>query len=64
MQIHSNFLGQHIENGSADVSRVLRQLSEGFAGHGAAIAPARALGSLSALVQREANVLAYVDGCC
>jgi len=25
-------------------------------------APARALGTLSALVQREANVLAYIDG--
>ena len=29
---------------------------------GAAAAPARALGSLAALVQREANVLAYIDG--
>jgi DHA2 family multidrug resistance protein len=61
-QVHSNFLGQHIENGSADVSRILAQLSAGFAGHGAASAPARALGSLSALVQRESNVLAYIDG--
>jgi len=61
-QIHSNYLGQHLENGSADVTRILRQLSESFAGHGAAIAPARALGSLSALVQRESNVLAYIDG--
>jgi DHA2 family multidrug resistance protein len=26
------------------------------------IAPARALGTLAALVQREANVLAYIDG--
>jgi MFS transporter, DHA2 family, multidrug resistance protein len=61
-QIHSNFLGQHLENGSANVSRILRQLAEGLAGHGASIASARALGELSALVQREANVLAYIDG--
>jgi MFS transporter, DHA2 family, multidrug resistance protein len=61
-QIHSNFIGQHVANGSFNVDRMLKQLSEGFAGHGAAIAPARALGSLSALVQREANVLAYIDG--
>ena len=61
-QIHSNFLGQHLESGSADVVRILKQLSDSFAGHGAAAAPARALGSLSALVQRESNVLAYADG--
>jgi DHA2 family multidrug resistance protein len=61
-QIHSNFLGQHLENGSTDVARILRQLTNGFAGRGAAAAPGRALGSLSALVQRESNVLAYIDG--
>jgi MFS transporter, DHA2 family, multidrug resistance protein len=61
-QIHSNFLGQHIERGSDQVARMLKQLADGFASHGAATAPARALGSLSALVQRESNVLAYVDG--
>jgi MFS transporter, DHA2 family, multidrug resistance protein len=61
-QIHSNFIGQHVANGSADVSRILQQLSGSFASHGAASAPARALGSLAALVQREANVLAYIDG--
>jgi MFS transporter, DHA2 family, multidrug resistance protein len=61
-QIHSNFLGQHLAGGSADVARILKQLSEGFASHGAANAPARAMGSLSALVQRESNVLAYADG--
>jgi MFS transporter, DHA2 family, multidrug resistance protein len=61
-QIHSNYLGQHIENGSDNVTRMLKQLSDSFASHGAAAAPARALGSLAALVQREANVLAYIDG--
>jgi DHA2 family multidrug resistance protein len=61
-QIHSNFLGQHLEGGSTDVARMLRQLADSFASHGAATAPARALGTLSALVQRESNVLAYIDG--
>jgi MFS transporter, DHA2 family, multidrug resistance protein len=61
-QIHSNFLGQHVENGAADVTHILQQLSAGFASRDAAAAPARALGTLAALVQREANVLAYIDG--
>src|SRR5260370_16358371 len=59
-QIHSNFLGQHLANGSADVNRFLKQLSDSFAGHGVATAPARPLGSLSALVRREPNVLASI----
>jgi DHA2 family multidrug resistance protein len=61
-QVHSNFLGQHLENGSDNVSRMLKQLANHFAGYGASSAPARALGSLSALVQRESNVLSYIDG--
>jgi DHA2 family multidrug resistance protein len=61
-QIHSNFIGQHVANGRADVARILRQLSEIFASHGAGTASGRALGSLSGLVQRESNVLAYIDG--
>jgi DHA2 family multidrug resistance protein len=61
-QIHSNYLGLHIQNGTFDVTRMLKQLGDYFAGHGAGAAPARALGTLSARVQREANVLAYIDG--
>jgi MFS transporter, DHA2 family, multidrug resistance protein len=61
-QIHSNYLGQHLADGSENVVRILKQLSDGFASRGAALAPARAMGSLSALVAREANVLAYIDG--
>jgi len=61
-QIHSNYLGQHIANGSADVTRLLKQLADSFASHGAATATARAVGTLAARVQREANVLAYIDG--
>jgi DHA2 family multidrug resistance protein len=37
-------------------------LSNYFAGHGSGSAAARALGTLAAEVQREANVLAYIDG--
>jgi DHA2 family multidrug resistance protein len=61
-QVHSNFLGLHIETGGADVTRMLQRLADGFAAHGASTAAARALGTLSAEVQREANVLAYIDG--
>ncbi|WP_213735782.1 MFS transporter [Bradyrhizobium sp. dw_411] len=61
-QIHSNFLGQHVENGSTAVTKMLNQLSAEFTSRGASTAMARATGSLAALVQREANVLAYIDG--
>ena len=61
-QIHSNYLGQHIQNGTFDVTRLLKQLGDYFDSHGAGSAPARALGTLAARVQREANVLAYIDG--
>jgi DHA2 family multidrug resistance protein len=61
-QIHSNYLGLHIQNGTFDVTRLLKQLGDYFASHGAGTASARALGTLSARVQREANVLAYIDG--
>ena len=44
------------------MTRVLKQLADGFAGHRAATAVARALGTLSAEVAREANVLAYIHG--
>lgn len=61
-QIHSNYLGQHIENGSFDVTHMLQQLTGKFASHGMGTAAARAVGTLSALVAREANTLAYIDG--
>jgi DHA2 family multidrug resistance protein len=61
-QIHSNYLGSHIENGSGDVTRMLQKLSNFFASHGVGTAPARAVGTLSAQVAREANTLAYIDG--
>jgi len=61
-QIHSNYLGQHIANGSGDVTRMLQKLTNFFASHGIGTAPARAVGTLSAAVAREANTLAYIDG--
>ena len=61
-QIHSNYLGQHLADGTENVVQILKQLSAGFAGHGAGLAPARAVGSLAALVRAESNVLAYIDG--
>jgi DHA2 family multidrug resistance protein len=61
-QVHSNFIGLHVESGGVDVTRVLKQLAEGFMGHGAATASARALATLSSEIAREANVLAYIDG--
>jgi DHA2 family multidrug resistance protein len=61
-QIHSNFVGQHVETGGAHVTQTLNQLTNFFASHGASLAPGRALGELASLVEREANVLAYIDG--
>jgi DHA2 family multidrug resistance protein len=61
-QVHSNYIGVHVENGRADVTRALAQLGNIFASHGASFGPRRALNTLAALVEREANVLAYIDG--
>jgi len=64
-QIHSNYLGQHIENGSVDVMRMIKQLADDFAGHGAATASAGAVGTLAARVQREptCSLTLTVFGC-
>jgi DHA2 family multidrug resistance protein len=61
-QIHSNLIGQHVETGGADVVGILQKLSGRFASHGVGLAEARGVDSLALLVQREANVLAYIDG--
>ncbi|MCA6125287.1 MFS transporter [Bradyrhizobium sp. WSM 1704] len=61
-QIHSNYLGQHVQSGDVDVVRLLKQMAEGFSGHGMGAAMGRAVGMLAARVQREANTLAYIDG--
>lgn len=61
-QVHSFYLGQNLEVGDANVVRALKQLADHFAAHGAGSAQARAVGTLASFVQREANVLAYIDG--
>ena len=61
-QIHSFYIGQNLEVGDVNVVRALKQLADHFAAHGAGSASARAVGTLASFVQREANVLAYIDG--
>ncbi len=61
-QLHSNLLGQHVANGSIDVTHILAKLSNYFASDDAATAPARSIATLASRVAREANVLAYIDG--
>src|SRR4051812_14651467 len=61
-QVHSFYIGQNLEVGDVNVVRALKQLADHFAAHGAGLAPARAVGTLASFVQREANVLAYIDG--
>ncbi|MGY4423998.1 hypothetical protein ACVWY2_006447 [Bradyrhizobium sp. JR6.1] len=41
---------------------LLKRLAGEFSGHGIGAAAGRAIGTLAALVQREANTLAYIDG--
>ena len=60
-QVHSYYLGLHVESGSADVTQMLKGFSNYFAGDNAGSAAARAVGLLASLLQREANVLAYID---
>ncbi|MCK1446690.1 MFS transporter [Bradyrhizobium sp. 48] len=61
-QFHSNLLGQHVGSGDADVVGVLSRLTALFSSHGTGTAQARGVGTLAALVQREANTLSYIDG--
>ncbi|WOH81790.1 MFS transporter [Bradyrhizobium sp. BEA-2-5] len=61
-QVHSFYLGQHVQNGNIDVVNLLQRLAGEFSGHGIGTATGRAVGTLAGIVQREANVLAYIDG--
>jgi MFS transporter, DHA2 family, multidrug resistance protein len=61
-QAHSNFIGQHVVDGSIDVNQALAKMTGYFSSRDSSEAPARALGLLSSIVQREANTLAYIDG--
>ena len=61
-QVHSNLLGLHINRGSAQVVQSIAERTAVFLPHDGVLARARALASLVGSVQREANVLAYIDG--
>jgi DHA2 family multidrug resistance protein len=61
-QVHSFYVGQHLDVGDVNVVRALKQLADHFSAHGAGSAQARAVGTLASFVAREANVLAYIDG--
>ena len=61
-QVHSNLLGQHVTAAKNQVEGLLAKLSGYFADYGAGKALGRAVGTLASIVQREANVLAYIDG--
>lgn len=60
-QVHSAYLGLNVQSGDADVTRVLQRLIAYFASHGSGQAQGRAVATLAGQVQREANVLAYID---
>lgn len=61
-QVHSNLLGRYVADGDATVVQRLNALTSQFLPHDAALAYQRALGTLNAIVQRQSNVLAYIDG--
>lgn len=63
-QIHSNFIGQHLAAGSDEVNAAVAAFAGPFAARptGLGDATSQGLGLLGRLVQREAYVLAYIDG--
>jgi MFS transporter, DHA2 family, multidrug resistance protein len=61
-QVNSAYLGPHVQSGDPDVVKVLQALVNHFTAYGGGSAQGRAISTLAAEVQREANVLAYIDG--
>lgn len=61
-QVYSNLLGLHVPEGSPRVEDVLGRLTAGFSPSGTGEAAGRAMATLAQIVQREANVLSYIDG--
>ena len=63
-QVDSNLLGLNIREGAELTNRQIAALAADFASrsNGLAEASARGIGTLSAVVRREANVLAFIDG--
>ena len=60
-QIHSNLLGQHVTDNPI-VTNLLARLTTVYSVHGPGSARERGIATLSQVVQREANTLAYLDG--
>lgn len=63
-QLHSYLLGLHLPAGGTDVTRALHAFTAPFLGDGSSATASAARGTLglSAMVAREANTLAYIDG--
>jgi MFS transporter, DHA2 family, multidrug resistance protein len=61
-QTHSNLLGLNLTQGDPYVVDALTRLQKSFSVHDAGSAAARSVVTLSQMVQRQANTLAYIDG--
>lgn len=61
-QTHSNLLGLNVTQGDPYVLDTLSRLQKSFSPHDTGSAAARGVATLSQMVQREANTLAYIDG--
>jgi DHA2 family multidrug resistance protein len=61
-QVNSAYLVPHVQAGGPHATQVLQALVNHFTAHGTGSAEGRAISTLAAEVQREANVLAYIDG--
>lgn len=60
-QTHSNTLGLNVTQGEPSVVEMLTRLQKSFSVHDTGLAAARSVVTLSQIVQREANTLAYID---
>jgi len=63
-QVHSNFVGQHLAIGSDAADRAIAAFSAPFTARAVGLGDpsGQAAGVIAQLVQREAYVLAYIDG--
>ena len=61
-QVHSNLLGLHVNRGGSHVIQSIAERTAVFLPDDGVLARGRALTSLAGSVQREANVLAFIDG--
>lgn len=60
-QFHSYLTGLNVERGSEASVSALAALAHKMAGAGAALSQSRATAVLSQQVQKQANVLSYID---